>query len=61
MSLLERHKFCVLSERPINRAQVLLDARVVGGLLMYGVARAEQVILAAMEDYTDIFGQESAR
>jgi inorganic pyrophosphatase len=120
MSLLERHKFCVLSERPINRAQVLLDARVVGGLLMidngaaddkiiavlhndliwgeavditdiperlverlqhyfstykmvpgspsqatiqevYGVAHAEQVILAAMEDYTDIFGHESAR
>lgn len=106
---------CVLSERPINRAEVLLDARVVGGLLMidhgeaddkiiavlhndnvwgaatdisdipqrlverlehyfatyklvpgspssvmvqkvYGVAHAEQVVRAAMEDYNDLFG-----
>ena len=110
---------CVLSERPINRAEVLLDAHVVGGLVMidngaaddkiiavlyndliwgeavditdiperlverlqhyfstykmvpgspsqatirevYGVAHAEQVVLAALEDYSDMFGQESA-
>jgi inorganic pyrophosphatase len=54
---------CVLSERPINRAEVLLDARDVGGLLMIdnGVGHAEQVVLAALEDYSDMFGQESAR
>lgn len=54
---------CVLSERPINRAEVLLDARNVGGLLMIdnGVVHAEQVVLAALEDYSDMFGQESAR
>jgi inorganic pyrophosphatase len=111
---------CVLSERLINRAEVLLNARVVGGLLMidhgaaddkiiavlqndniwgeatdigdipprlverlqhyfetykmvpgrpspaqiegvYGVAHAEQVVLAAMEDYNALFGHLQER
>lgn len=54
---------CVLSERPINRAEVLLDARVVGGLLMIDHGEADDKIIAvlyndnvwgAAEDISDI-------
>jgi inorganic pyrophosphatase len=110
---------CVLSERPINRAEILVDAVVVGGLRAidngvaddkiiavllndniwgtadditdipqhfverlqhyfstykmipghpstmvimetYGVARAQQVVRAAMADYLALYGQQSA-
>jgi len=39
---------CVLSERPINRAEVLLDARVVGGLLMIDNGEADDKIIAVL-------------
>jgi inorganic pyrophosphatase len=40
---------CVLSERPINRAEVLLDARVVGGLRMVDGGVADDKIIAVLE------------
>jgi inorganic pyrophosphatase len=40
---------CVLSERPINRADVLLRARPVGGLLMVDRGEADDKILAVLE------------
>jgi len=48
---------CVLSERPINRAEVLLHARVVGGLPMLDGGEADDKILAVLRDdpvYGDI-------
>lgn len=39
---------CVLSERPINRAEVLLDARIVGGLLMIDNGEADDKIIAVL-------------
>ncbi len=41
---------CVLSERPINRAEVVLDARVVGGLLMIDHGMADDKIIAVLEN-----------
>lgn len=41
---------CVLSERPIDRAEVLLDVRVVGGLLMDDGGEADDKIVAVLKD-----------
>lgn len=41
---------CVFSERPINRAEVMLDARVVGGLLMVDRGEADDKIIAVLEN-----------
>jgi len=41
---------CVLSERPISRAEVLLHARVVGGLPMIDGGLADDKILAVLRD-----------
>ncbi len=40
---------CVLSERPINRADVLLSARPVGGLLMVDHGEADDKIIAVLD------------
>ncbi len=40
---------CVLSERPIDRAEVILAARVVGGLPMLDRGEADDKILAVLE------------
>lgn len=40
---------CVLSERPINRADVLLRARPIGGLLMVDGGEADDKIIAVLE------------
>lgn len=39
---------CVLSERPINRAEVILSARVVGGLQMVDYGEADDKIVAVL-------------
>jgi inorganic pyrophosphatase len=41
---------CVVSERPIARAEVILNARVVGGLPMQDRAEADDKIIAVLED-----------
>ena len=41
---------CVLSERPITRAEVLLQARVVGGLPMLDGGEADDKVLAVLRD-----------
>ena len=41
---------CVLSERPISRAEVLLQARVVGGLPMRDRGEADDKILSVLKD-----------
>jgi inorganic pyrophosphatase len=41
---------CVLSERPISRAEVLLQARVVGGLPMRDRGEADDKILSILKD-----------
>lgn len=40
---------CVLSERPINRSDVLLSARPVGGLLMVDHGEADDKIIAVLD------------
>lgn len=40
---------CVLSERPINRADILLTARTVGGLLMTDHGEADDKIIAVLD------------
>lgn len=40
---------CVISERPINRAEVLLNARVVGGLRLIDKGEADDKIIAVLE------------
>ena len=40
---------CVLSERPITRAEVLLNVRVVGGLLLIDNDEADDKIIAVLE------------
>jgi inorganic pyrophosphatase len=53
---------CVLSERPINRSEVLVDAVVVGGLrAIYGVAHAQQVVRTAIDDYTARYSQSDRK
>jgi inorganic pyrophosphatase len=41
---------CVLSERPINRAEVIMEVRVVGGLLMEDGGEADDKIVAVLKD-----------
>lgn len=41
---------CVLSERPINRAEVILNARVVGGLAANDGGEADDKIIAVLEN-----------
>ena len=41
---------CVLSERPIDRAEVILDVRVLGGLLMEDAGQADDKIVAVLKD-----------
>lgn len=41
---------CVISERPVNRADILLNARVVGGLLMVDKGEADDKIIAVLEN-----------
>jgi inorganic pyrophosphatase len=41
---------CVLSERPINRAEVILNARVVGGLQCIDHGEADDKIIAVLEN-----------
>ena len=47
---------CVLSERPISRAEVLLHARVVGGLPMLDRGEADDKIIAVMKQ-DEIYGK----
>jgi inorganic pyrophosphatase len=43
---------CVLSERPINRAEILVSARVIGGLQMIDGGEADDKIIAVLQgDY----------
>jgi inorganic pyrophosphatase len=44
---------CVVSERPINRADILLDARVLGGLSMIDGGEADDKIIAVLQN--DLF------
>jgi len=39
---------CVLSERPINRSEVILNARVIGGILMVDHGEADDKIIAVI-------------
>ncbi|MFO0893346.1 MAG: inorganic pyrophosphatase [Phycisphaerales bacterium] len=41
---------CVLSERPINRSEILLEAQVVGGLLMLDRGEADDKVVAVLRD-----------
>lgn len=41
---------CVISERPINRTEVILRARVVGGLPMLDAEEADDKIIAVLEN-----------
>jgi inorganic pyrophosphatase len=41
---------CVVSERPITRAEVILNARVVGGLPMLDSNEADDKIIAILEN-----------
>lgn len=46
---------CVLSERPIARAEVILNARVIGGIRMIDGGEADDKIIAVLEN-DDVFG-----
>ncbi len=41
---------CVLSERPINRAEVILNTRVIGGIQMLDGGEADDKIIAVLEN-----------
>ena len=41
---------CVISERPINRSDIILDARVVGGLPMLDNGEADDKIIAVLSN-----------
>lgn len=43
---------CVLSERPINRSEVILNARVIGGIHMVDHGEADDKIIAVLENDT---------
>jgi len=47
---------CVLSERPIDRAEILLRARVVGGLQMVDYGEADDKIIAVLAE-DPVWGQ----
>jgi inorganic pyrophosphatase len=48
---------CVVSERPINKSEVILNARVVGGLQMVDHDEADDKIIAVLE--SDTFWSEA--
>jgi inorganic pyrophosphatase len=50
---------CVISERPINRAEVIVDARVVGGLQMVDNDEADDKIIAVLAN-DNIWGEATA-
>jgi inorganic pyrophosphatase len=41
---------CVLSERPVNRSDIIMNARVVGGLQMIDEGEADDKIIAVLEN-----------
>ncbi len=41
---------CVISERPINRTEIILNAKVVGGLQMIDKGKADDKIIAVLEN-----------
>lgn len=41
---------CVISERPINRAEILLNARIIGGLQMVDHDEADDKVVAVLEN-----------
>ncbi|WP_287245546.1 inorganic diphosphatase, partial [Okeania sp. SIO1H5] len=41
---------CVISERPINRAELILDARVVGGIQMVDNGEADDKIIGVLKN-----------
>lgn len=41
---------CVISERPINKSEILLNARVIGGLQMVDDGEADDKIIAVLEN-----------
>ncbi len=41
---------CIISERPINRSEILLDAKVVGGFQMVDHGEADDKIVAILEN-----------
>jgi inorganic pyrophosphatase len=41
---------CVLSERPISRSEVIMNARVIGGILMVDRDEADDKIIAILEN-----------
>lgn len=41
---------CVISERPINRSEVIVDARVIGGVPMRDHGEADDKIIAVLEN-----------
>lgn len=43
---------CVITERPINRAEVILTARVIGGIQMIDGGEADDKIIAVLENDT---------
>jgi inorganic pyrophosphatase len=47
---------CVLSERPISRSEVLLQAQVVGGLPMHDAGEADDKVIAVLRD-DPLYGQ----
>jgi inorganic pyrophosphatase len=47
---------CVISERPINRGEIILQARVVGGIQMVDDKKADDKIIAVLEK-DNIWGQ----
>lgn len=49
---------CVITERPINRAEVILQARVIGGLQAIDGGEADDKIIAVLEN--DRFWQSAA-
>ena len=49
---------CVLSERPINRSEVILNARVVGGIAANDGGEADDKIVAVLEN-DNVWGEAS--
>jgi inorganic pyrophosphatase len=41
---------CVFSERPVNRSEIIVECRVVGGLTMIDAGREDDKIIAVLKD-----------
>lgn len=41
---------CVLSERPISKTEIIMEVRVLGGLLMEDCGEADDKIIAVLKD-----------